>query len=448
MVDKAVRAKRTILIVDDEPNAIKVLSAILTEEGYQVFEARDVNSACVLIADKEPDAIITDVKMPGMDGIEFFESIHQAHPDIPIIFLTAYGSIDSAVHAITRGAFYYFIKPPDYQKLKVILARAVEQRLTKTQHEGFANRTEPLTGITSQIKGIFETIEAVKDSASTVLIIGETGTGKELISRALHEGSIRKNRPFVAVNCAAIPRELIESELFGYEKGAFSGAVSRRIGRFEEVGEGTLFLDEIGELELSLQAKLLRVLQEKEVERLGSNKKIKVNFRLVTSTNRNLQEEIYAGNFREDLFYRLNVVLINVPPLRERKDDIPLLSAEFIKEFCARERKMVTISTDVMDIFQNYCWPGNIRQLRNIIERAVVLAKGKKITLRELPTEFLALAGAKKQAPAGRTLRELELTAVKEAIEECKGNKSRAAELLGISRKALYKRLQSTQLLS
>lgn len=435
-----------VLIVDDEPNAIKVLSAILRDDGYTVHVAYDVTSAEKILGSEEPDSIITDMKMPGKDGMQFMEYVMDRHPDIPVIFLTAYGSVDSAVHAITRGAFYYFIKPPDYVKLKGMLARAVEQRLLKKEleelrkkvHGGGAAR---LIGTTPDMIRILETIGAVKDSMSSVLVCGETGTGKELIARSLHYGSIRYDKPFVAVNCAAIPRELMESELFGYEKGAFSGAVSRRIGRFEEASDGTIFLDEIGELELSLQAKLLRVLQEKEIERLGSNRKIKVNFRLVSSTNRDLSREVAAGTFREDLFYRLNVVQITVPPLRERREDIPLLTAELVRECGLREGKVLAVDDEVMGAFQDFPWPGNIRQLRNVIERAAVLARKNRITLRELPEELRPPSVVSEKKVGVKTLREIEEDAVRSALTECGGNKSHAAKLLGISRKALYKRL-------
>lgn len=441
------KARGKVLIVDDEPNALKVLAAILREEGYSVFKAGEAAEAEHILAREDIDTVITDMKMPAKDGMQLMDFVADRYPDIPVIFLTAYGSVDSAVHAITRGAFYYFIKPPDYVKLKGILARAVEQRGLKRELEALRKRvpggtSARIVGATPEMVRIFETIEAVKDSMSSVLICGETGTGKELIARALHYGSVRKDKPFVAVNCAAMPRELIESELFGYEKGAFSGAFARRIGRFEEAAEGTIFLDEIGELEMPLQAKLLRVLQEKEIERIGSNRKIKVNFRLISSTNRNIPAEIAAGNFREDLYYRLNVVQIQVPPLRERRGDIPLLTAELVREYGAREGKVLRCDDEVMGVFQEYEWPGNIRQLGNVIERAVVLAKKDRITLKEIPDELKARgAGETKIRPPVRTLRELEEEAILAALEESGGNKSHAAKLLGISRKALYKRL-------
>jgi DNA-binding NtrC family response regulator len=442
-----------VLIVDDAPNSIKVLSAILSEEGYNVFESRDVESAVKIISKEDIDAVITDLKMPGKDGMQFFEYINENHPDIPVIFLTAYGTVESAVHSMNCGAFHYFIKPPDYLKLKSILARAVEQRRLKRELELLKKRLSGenirhrIIGNTPEMTGIFKTIEAIKDSESSVLICGETGTGKELIARELHYSSARNVKPFITVNCAAIPRDLIESELFGYEKGAFTGALSRRLGRFEDASGGTIFLDELGELELSLQAKLLRVLQEREIERLGSNKKIKVEFRLISSTNRDLKKDVQAGNFRGDLFYRINVVQINAPALRDKKDDIPLLVSEFVNEFCIREKKVLTISDEVMKIFQNYSWPGNIRQLRNIIERAVVLAKGNRITPRELPEEFISLRKRLSNNDTAKTLRELEAQAIKDALQKSKGNKSEAARVLDISRKAFYKRLKEYQLL-
>jgi DNA-binding NtrC family response regulator len=441
-----------ILIVDDEPNAIKVLSAILSDAGYDVAESQNGERALKLISKRDIDVVITDLKMPGTDGMQLFEYVLENYPDIPIIFLTAYGTVESAVNAMTRGAFYYFIKPPDYLKLKSIIAKAVEQRSLKRELEILKKRLSGeetlvrIIGNTPQMLKIFDAIDAVKESASSVLIYGETGTGKELVARALHYASERKDKPFIVVNCAAIPRELMESELFGYEKGAFTGAVMRRIGKIEEVSGGTLFFDEIGELELSLQAKLLRVLQENEIERLGSNKKIKVNFRLISSTNRDLKKMVESHIFREDLFYRVNVIQLNLPPLRERTPDVPLLAAEFVKEFCLREKKALSVSDEVMKIFQTYHWPGNVRQLKNVIERAIVLAKGRMISLKELPEEFLCLKEQTENS-SKKTLKDLEIQAIKDSLREYKGNKSKAARALGISRKAFYKRLRESQLL-
>ncbi len=437
-----------ILIVDDEPNAIRVLSAILNKAGYHSVGVPDVESAIKILKKDDIDTIITDLKMPGKDGMELFEYIKENGLDIPVIFLTAYGTVESAVNAITEGAFYYFIKPPDYNKLKGILARAVEQRFLKKEiHELrrklYNSKQHRIIGTSPQIRKVFDIIEAVKDSESSVLIHGETGTGKELIARALHYNSRRSHLPFVAVNCAAIPKELMESELFGYEKGAFTGAVNQKKGKIEEVEGGTLFLDEIGELELSVQAKLLRVIQEREIERIGNNKKIKVNFRLVSSTNRDLRREIKDGRFREDLYYRINVVDIKLPPLRERREDIPLLTIEFAKEFNEREGKIINVSEEVIRAFQKYHWPGNVRQLRNVIERAVVLAKEECLVLKNLPEEFHNLDFTEEIESDGiKTIKELEKEAIIEALRKCKGNKSKASRILGISRKAFYKRLK------
>jgi DNA-binding NtrC family response regulator len=443
--------KGRVLIVDDEANAIKVLHAILSEAGYNVFEAQDIERAIGIVSGTDIDVIVTDLKMPGKGGMHLFEYVTEARPDIPVIFLTAYGTVESAVNAMTVGAFYYFIKPPDYVKLESMIAKAIEHRSLKRELETLKKRLsdkEPavrIIGNTPEICEILDTVDAVKDSASSILICGETGTGKELIARRLHYGSIRKGKPFVTVNCAAIPRDLIEAELFGYEKGAFTGAHSRRIGRFEEASDGTIFLDEIGELDMSLQAKLLRVLQEKEVERLGSNKRIRVEFRLISSTNRDLKKEISDGNFREDLFYRINVVQINTPALRYVKDDIPLLVFEFVREFCIRERKVLTTSEEVMDIFQRYPWPGNIRQLKNIVERAVVLSKGNMIT-KDVLTEELRSLNVQDENVSQKTLKDVKVKALKNALKECGGNKSKAANMLGISRKALYKLIRESAL--
>jgi len=445
----SVRHRGKVLVVDDEPNAVRVLSAILSEDGYRVVESDTVDRAIQLLGRDDVDTIITDLKMPERGGLELFEFVSERHPDIPVIFLTAFGTVDSAVSAMTRGAFHYFIKPPDYPKLKGVLARAVEQRCLKRELASLRRQLAEgqggwrLVGSTAEMKGVLDTVSAVKDSASSVLICGETGTGKELVARALHSQCAgRKEKPFVTVNCAAMPKELMEAELFGYEKGAFTGAVGRRTGRFEEAAGGVVFLDEIGELELPLQAKLLRVLQEREIERLGSNRRIRVEFRLVSSTNRDLREEVQEGRFREDLFYRINVIEIRMPSLRERREDIPLLAMEFVNEFCAREGRDLSVAPEVMQALQRYDWPGNVRQLRNVMERAVVLAKEQTITLRELPGEIGALKRRKALPGPISTLRDLEARAVRETLQSCGGNISKASRVLGISRKAFYRRLR------
>ncbi|MEJ2684603.1 MAG: sigma-54 dependent transcriptional regulator [Candidatus Sulfobium sp.] len=439
-------SKGDVLVVDDEPNAIKVLSSILRQDGYAVHGTSDAESATRLIHRVNVDAIITDMRMPGKDGMELFGYVKDNYPQIPVIFLTAYGTVESAISALQKGAYYYFVKPPDYVQLKATLAKAIQDRRLKREIE---TREDPSNGgdgcriiaETPQMLEIFRTMGAVKNSESSVLVCGETGTGKELVARWLHYKSVRRDKPFVAVNCAAIPKELMESELCGHERGAFTGAHTRRIGRIEEASGGTLFLDEIGELDLPLQAKLLRVLQEKEIVRLGSNKTIKVEFRLLCSTNRDLRTEIEKKSFREDLFYRINVITVQLPPLRERREDIPLLVEEFLREFSVREKKSLGASDETMSALYEYPWPGNVRQLRNIIERAAVLAGDGNITPAELPKEVSPRAEMRQKAGPRTTLKEMELQAIRDALTQYNGNKSKVAKVLGISRKALYKRL-------
>src|SRR3989338_7964504 len=407
-----------ILIVDDEPNALKVLSAILEDASYNVYKANCVDKAEELISTERIDSVITDLKMPGRDGMNFFNYLNTKYPDIPVIFLRAFGTIDSAVSAMVKGAFYYFIKPPDYVKLKAILAKAVEQRRLRSEVASLRSQLEStyrfsnIIGKSPNMEKIFKTVEAIKDSSTNVLILGETGTGKELLAKAIHFTSRRHYKPFIAVNCAAVPRELLEAEFFGHEKGAFTGAVSRRIGKFEEASSGTLFLDEIGDLELPLQAKILRAIQEKEIERIGGGKKIKIDIRLLASTNRDLKKDIQLKNFRADLYYRLNVVQIKLPPLRERKSDIPLLVTHFIDKFSQRENKQIlSVSPEVMRVFSAYSWPGNLRELENVVERAVVLTKSNVIDLKHIPAEI------KKGAETGnsvnlKSLKELEIETI------------------------------------
>ncbi len=438
-----------VLIVDDEPNALKVLAAILEDASYNVYQAHCVDKAEEVISAERIDSVITDLKMPGKDGMDLFNYLTTKHPDIPVIFLTAFGTIDSAVSAMAKGAFYYFIKPPDYVKLKAMLAKAVEQRRLRSEIAELRSQLEStyrfsnIIGKSPNMEKVFKTVEAIKDSSTNVLIAGDTGTGKELLARAIHYTSRRHYKPFVAVNCAAVPRELLESEFFGYEKGAFTGAVSRRIGKFEEASSGTLFLDEIGELELSLQAKILRAIQEKEIERIGGNKRIKIDIRLIASTNRDLKKEVQLKNFRADLYYRLNVVQIKLPPLRERKSDIPLLVTHFIDKFSQRENKCISfVSPEVLKIFLEYSWPGNLRELENVIERAVVLTKKDVIAVKDIPGEIGKGLKNNGTPEMMKSLRELEIETIVNAINAFKGNKSKAARVLGITRKALYSRLK------
>jgi DNA-binding NtrC family response regulator len=430
----------SVLLVDDEPNATRVLSAILRADKYSVLEAMCVDSALNIMKRNHVDAIITDVKMPGRDGYELFDYVNKHYPQIPVIFLTAYGKIDSAVASLSKGAFYYFVKPPDYQKLKQILVSAISQN-RQGDDSGLPDEDALPESKSDAMMRMYKTVSAVKDKESNILLLGETGTGKEVIAKYLHYHSVRRDKPFVVVNCAAIPRDLLESELFGYEKGAFTGATLSRAGKFEEAAGGTLFLDEIGEMDPALQAKLLRVLQEREVQRLGSSRKTAIDFRLITSTNRDLAVEMEAGRFRADLFYRINVVSIGLPPLRDRKEDIPMLATHFLNLFCKRESKRLQFSVELLDVLSDYPWPGNVRQLKNAIERAVVISPGPRVTVNHLPDEIRAYRETDRH-DAVQPLRSLELQAIHDALSACNGNKSAAARKLGISRKALYSRLK------
>ncbi len=432
----------SVLLVDDEPNATRVLSAILRADKYSVLEAMCVDSALNLMKRNPVDAIITDIKMPGKDGYELFEHVSKHYPHIPVMFLTAYGKIDSAVTALSKGAYYYFVKPPDYQKLKQVLSTAISQ-VRQQADSGLPEAAAPPQSNSEVMQRVYSTLAAIKDTETSVLISGETGTGKEIIANYLHYQSVRRDRPFVAVNCAAIPRDLLESELFGYEKGAFTGANQSRAGKFEESAGGTLLLDEIGEMDPGLQAKLLRVLQERQVQRLGSNRKIDIDFRLVTSTNRNLLAEMESGRFRSDLFYRINVVHIDIPPLRDRKEDIPMLATRFLNEFSQRESRHLRFSDEIFNVLTAYPWPGNVRQLKNAVERAVVICPGPRVCSSHLPEEIRIFSCDNKPADGVQPLRSLELQAVQDALNACNGNKSAAAKKLGISRKALYHRLRA-----
>jgi len=445
------RDRRKILIVDDEPNSIGAFSEMLSRDGYDVYEYAEAETAIDIIPRYDIAAVITDAGMHCRDGTQVFAYVKENYPAIPVILLTGHGTDGHAFSAMTRGAFCNFKKPPDYTCLKGVLDRAIELRFLKKEVEalkkGFSNENlrYQIIGNTVAICKVTEMIDAVKDADSNVLIHGEKGSGKELVARAITDCA-KKNGPFISLNCGVMPKELIELELFGLEKGDSPGSLAERIGRFEEASGGTLFLEEIGELELSLQAKLLRVIQEKYIQRLGSSRKIRVDFRLLSSTKRDLKKEVQQGNFREDLFYRINQIEIKVPPLRERRDDIPLLASSFCNEFSARERKVLTISDKVMKAFENYHWPENVRQLRNVVERAVILARGDKVTQREIPDELFSTKRSADVNSSLKTFRELEKEALIGALHACNGNKSKASRLLGISRKAMYKRLREIRL--
>ncbi len=402
----------TLLIVDDEKNYLLVLEDLLSEAGYQVYTADSGSKGLEMALASDLDVIITDMKMPGMDGMTLLERVHAEKPDLPVIMMTAFGSVEKAVEAMRKGAFDYILKPFKNEELKLTIRKALEHHQLLRRNRYLSQELQEryqfssIIGKSAPMQRIYELIEKVAPAKATVLITGESGTGKELIARAIHFNSPRRNQPFITVNCGALPETLLESELFGHEKGSFSGAVSQRKGRFELAHEGTLFLDEITEMSAPLQVKLLRVLQEMEFERVGGSVTLRVDIRLVAASNRNLKEEVAAGRFRSDLFYRLNVVHVHLPPLRERTDDIPLLVNHFLTKYGASVGKpKMSIGLDALRCLMQYSWPGNVRELENAIERAVILCGGNEIELRDIPAEIASPGSAQPAAevPTVRT---------------------------------------------
>lgn len=383
---------KQILVADDEPNLRRVLSAQLTRDGFDVFAVDNGRAAIELLAEHHIDVVVTDLRMPEVDGMALLRHVVAHYPEVPVILITAHGTIDTAVEALKLGAFDYVTKPFDRDELRAVIDKAARTRDLAQRDVALSGKDAGRFRIIGQspvMANVYQVIDRIADTPSTVLITGESGTGKELIARALHDNSGRRDRPFIRVNCAAIPRDLIESELFGYEKGAFTGAVAGKPGRFELADEGTLFLDEIGDVPLNMQVKLLRALQEQEFERVGGIRTLKVDVRLVTATNRDLETEIAAGRFREDLYYRLNVVRLHLPPLRERKTDIPLLVEHFVRRFNERLHRQVTsVSDDALAIMLGYAWKGNIRELENVIERCMLFCDGDEIQVDDLPPEL------------------------------------------------------------
>ncbi len=479
-------ARPRIVLADDELNLRKVLGAILLRDGYEVLEARDGQEALALV-DQNPGivAVITDLRMPRLDGMGLLRRVVAEHPDIPVIMITAHGSVDNAVEAVKLGAFDYLEKPFEQTQIQQVVAKALKQheldkRAPRSVQPAASGGRYGLIGRSPVLEQVFAVIDKVADTPSTVLISGESGTGKELIARALHANSSRRSAPFIKINCAAIPKTLMESELFGYEKGAFTGAVGSKPGRFELADTGTLFLDEIGEIPVEMQVKLLRVLQESEFERVGGIKTIKVDVRLVTATNRDLQKEVAAGSFREDLFYRLNVVPIQLPPLRDRRSDIPLLVEHFLARFNERLKKQITgVAEEALARLTAHPWPGNIRELENVLERTILLSEGPTILASDLPPEMAGAPVANAPAPlppstsapnltpplgtvtpaAGSapspearasSLKEMvrqetervERELIVRALEETTGNVTQAARRLKISRKSLQNKMK------
>ena len=444
------RAK--ILVVDDELNMRLVLKAMLKKEGYDVVTAKDGVEALEILQGDKIAVVATDLKMPRMDGMELLGRIMQDDPSLPVIILTAYGTVATAVDALKKGAFDYITKPFEQDELKTIILKAVKTRTISERDLTEANgEADPfrIVGASSQMAEIHEIIRKVSPTTATVLITGETGTGKELIARAIHRQSTRNGQPFIKINCAAIAENLVESELFGYEKGAFTGAVTTKPGRFELAHKGTLFLDEVGEIPREMQAKLLQAIQDQSFERVGGLKTIAVDVRLIAATNRNLLQAVKEGKFREDLFYRLNVFPVNVPPLRERTEDIPPLTDYFIEKFNRKlARRVEGIAPEVRDCLLAYPWPGNIRELEHLIERMVLMAEEPILTMKLVPPEILNPAYEEHPLPTelpekpGRDIlkshmEEMERQIISRCLEECGGNVTRAAERLGLSRKGL-----------
>jgi two-component system, NtrC family, response regulator AtoC len=457
--------KKQVLIVDDEPNLRKILAAQLARDGYDVMTAEDGAEGLQMLRDHHIDLVVTDLKMPNVDGMALLRDALREDADLPVIMITAHGTVDTAVEALKLGAFDYLTKPFDKDEVRQVVAKAL-----RTRELADADAKEPargegsrfgIVGQSAGLNDLYQVLERVADTPTTVLITGESGTGKELVARALHSHSSRRERPFIKVNCAAIPKELIESELFGYERGAFTGAVSSKPGRFELASGGTLFLDEIGEIPVEMQVKLLRALQESEFERVGGIKTIRVDVRLVAATNRDLKKLIASGAFRDDLFYRLNVVPIRLPPLRERTGDIGMLVTHFLRKFNERLKKHVQgIEPEAMDVLSAYGWPGNIRELENVVERAVLFCDGERLSAQDLPGELrsgaLPLspgghnAGPAQPIPPESGLKEhvkiamsrLERDLVSRALTQTHGNVTHAARLLKISRKGLQLKMK------
>ena len=446
-----------ILIVDDDPNHLKTLQTIVKSWGYRVSTADDGVKAVENVKEQPFSLILMDVRMAQMSGIEALKRIKQYNPAIPIIIMTAYSSVDSAVEALKSGAYDYLTKPLDFEVFKITIERALEHSGLKEENAilkskmGTGYELENIIGKSRPMKELIEMMSMVAPTEATVLITGESGTGKELIARSIHRNSPRKNGPLVVVNCAALTETLLESELFGHEKGAFTGADKRREGKFKQADKGTIFLDEIGETSPAMQAKLLRVIQEREIQRVGGNETLKVDVRIIAATNRNLEDEVKKGNFREDLFYRLNVVTLHIPPLRERKDDIPLLAQHFLEKYAKKNNKSVKgFSPLAMDMLLKYSWPGNVRELENVIERAVILLPGEYITEKELPSTVVEDYEKEKdeellltQFMANRPLKEIEKQVILATLKDCGGNKSETARRLGINRKTLHKKLKA-----
>jgi len=437
-----------ILVVDDEQNIRRMLNRVLSSEGFIVKEAINGLEALKRLEEEDYSLVLLDLKMPNLNGIETLKKIREFDINLPIIMISAYGSISEAVEAMKLGALDYLIKPFDIEELKIIVERAIKQYELKVENIYYREEEEKrfnfdeIIGKSKAIKRVLEMVKSVSVTPATVLITGESGTGKELIARAIHKNSPGNNNPFVVVNCVAFSSHLLESELFGHEKGAFTGAISKRIGRFEMANGGTIFLDEIGEIDPFIQTKLLRFLQEKEFERVGSSKSIKVDVRILSATNQDLKKKAEDNNFRQDLYYRLNVFNIEVPPLRERKEDIPLLVEHFLHKYDKiLNKKVEEISPQAMELLLNYDYPGNIRELENILERSMIMAKNNIID-----ETYFAFINKENFSEKKGTLKEAEKELIIKYLIQNKSNRTKTAELLGMSRRSLQNKIKEYQI--
>jgi DNA-binding NtrC family response regulator len=441
----------TILIVEDEAKMRRLLELNLGEDGFTTLSAEDAEAGLKLLRENVVDLVVTDLKLPGMNGLEFLQAIKRQNAALPVVVMTAFGTVETAVEAMKAGASDYVLKPFSLSEMRMVIRKELDVRNLREENrslrEALGKRYVHPNVVARSVKmqEVLATVERVAPTNSTVLLGGESGVGKDLIARAIHEKSRRASGPFIKINSSAIPENLLESELFGYEKGAFTGANASKPGKFELADKGTLFLDEIGDVPPAIQVKLLRVLQEREFERLGGTRTVKVDVRLIAATNRDLREALEQGTFREDLYYRLNVVPIDIAPLRQRKEDIPDLVNLFISRFAGDSGKPVkSISPEAMQILVSYHWPGNVRELQNIIERACALAKGTVLEVGDIHLDVRpakAANGAGGFLPEGMTLEHWEDEMIREALRRANGNKSQAARLLGLSRNALRYRL-------
>jgi two-component system response regulator AtoC len=441
-----------ILVVDDDRNLSKVLKGLLEKASFNVLTAHDVDTAVPIIDERDLDLIITDLKMPGKSGIDLLKLSQERKPYVPVILITAYGTIEAAVAALKKGAYDFITKPFDENELLNVIKKALSEfrknkELISDYFEKESHFLPDIIGNTPAVQQVLKMVQKIAPTDSTVLITGETGVGKELIAKAIHSDSHRRSQSFVKVNCAAIPETLIESELFGYERGAFTGAVTSKPGRFEIAHKGSIFLDEIGEIPLHLQAKLLNVLQDRAFERLGGVKTIKVDLRIIAATNIDLQDAVQSGKFRSDLFYRLNVVPITIPPLRERKDDLIPLIDYFLNKFMKKYKKKISrVSTEVIAAFTNYNWPGNIRELENVIERMVVMSETDTLGIGHVPSEIKGTMTSIEKTPFKEKIdsisRITERQMIIDALNRTNQNRTKAAQLLGISRRTLQNKIK------